>query len=62
MDKITASREIMTREEVMEFLKIGKSTFYRLLHSGEIKGFKEGNRFKIPAGSVEEYVEKKLRL
>ena len=62
MDKITASREIMTREEVMEFLKIGKSTFYRLLHSGEIKGFKEGNRFKIPAGSVEEYVEQKLRL
>ena len=34
MDKITASREIMTREEVMEFLKIGKSTFYKLLHSG----------------------------
>ena len=62
MDKITASREIMTREEVMEFLKIGKSTFYKLLHSGEIKDFKEGNRFKIPARSVEEYVEQKLRL
>ncbi len=62
MDKITASREIMTREEVMEFLKIGKSTFYKLLHSGKIKGFKEGNRFKIPARSVEEYVEQKLKL
>ena len=62
MDKITASREIMTREEVMEFLKIGKSTFYKLIHNGEIEGFKEGNRYKIPARSVEEYVEQKLRL
>ncbi len=38
------AKEILTREEVMEILKIGRSTFYKLLQTGELKGFKEGNR------------------
>ena len=29
---------ILTREEVMETLKIGKSTFYKLIHDGILKG------------------------
>ena len=53
------NKEILTREEVMEFLKIGRSTFYRLLQTGELKGFKEGNRYKVPVESVEKYVEMK---
>ena len=55
------NKEILTREEVMEFLKIGRSTFYRLLQTGELKGFKEGNRYKVPVESVEKYVEMKMR-
>ncbi len=54
-------KEILTREEVMEILKIGRSTFYKLLQTGELKGFKEGNRYKIPAQSIEEYVNKKMK-
>lgn len=53
-------KEIFTREEVMEVLKIGRSTFYRLLQTGELKGFKEGNRYKVPSQSVEAYVDKKM--
>ncbi|MDE5557608.1 MAG: helix-turn-helix domain-containing protein [Ruminococcus sp.] len=53
-------KEILTREEVMEILKIGRSTFYKLLQTGELKGFKEGNRYKVPAQSIEEYVDKKM--
>ena len=60
MNEIIANKEILTREEVMEFLKIGKGTFYKLLRDGDLKGFKEGNRYKIPVRSVEEYVENKL--
>ena len=41
------SKEILTREEVMEILKIGRSTFYKLLQTGELKGFKEGNFFGL---------------
>ena len=44
----------------MEILKIGRSTFYKLLQNGDLKGFKEGNRYKVPAQSIEEYVDKRM--
>lgn len=44
-------KELLTREEVMELLKIGRSTFYRLLQTGQLKGF------KVPVSAVEEYVK-----
>ena len=56
------NKEILTREEVMEILKIGRSTFYKLLQTGELKGFKEGNRYKVPVESIEEYVDKKMKM
>lgn len=55
------TKEILTREEVMEILKIGRSTFYKLLQTGELKGFKEGNRYKVSVESVEKYVEMRMR-
>lgn len=62
MREIITGKEILTREEVMEVLKIGRSTFYKLLQTGELKGFKEGNRYKIPAQFIEEYVDKRMQL
>ena len=53
-------KEIFTREEVMDILKIGRSTFYKLLQTGELKCFKEGNRYKVPTQSIEEYVNKRM--
>lgn len=55
------TKEILTREEVMEILKIGRSTFYKLLQTGQLKGFKEGNRYKVSVESVEKYVEMRMR-
>lgn len=52
---------ILTREEVMEVLKIGKSTFYKLIHEGTLKAFKEGNRYKVPSSSVNKYVSQKMK-
>ena len=51
---------ILTREEVMEILKIGRSTFYKLLHENELKGLKEGNRYKVPSSSVDEYISNRM--
>ena len=62
MKEIYTGNEILTREEVMEILKIGRSTFYKLLHNRDLKGFKEGNRYKVPAQSIEEYINKKIQL
>ena len=55
------TKEILTREEVMEILKIGRSTFYKLLQTGQLKGLKEGNWYKVPFESVEMYVEMRMR-
>ena len=55
------TKEILTREEVMEILKIGRGTVFKLLQTGQLKGFKEGNRYKVPVESVEKYVEMRMR-
>ena len=62
MREMISGKEILIREEVMEVLKIGRSTFYKLIHTGQLKGFKEGNRYKVPAESIEEYVEKRMKM
>lgn len=61
MREIITGKEILTREEVMEVLKIGRSTFYKLLRARKLKGFKEGNRYKVPAESIAEYVDKRMK-
>ncbi len=35
--------------------------FYKLLQMGALKGFKEGNRYKVSVESVEKYVEMRMR-
>ena len=48
--------DILTVEELMELLNIGKNTAYTLLDSGEIKAFRIGRMWKIPRKSVYEYI------
>lgn len=59
MKESIEGKEILTREEVMDILKIGRSTFYKMLQTGELKGFKRGNRYKdkVPAQAIAEYVD-----
>ena len=61
MKEYNMASEILTRNEVMEMLKIGRSTFYKLIQEGRLKGFKEGNRYKVPLSSVEEYVKNSVK-
>lgn len=49
--------EVLTLEQFMEYLAVGKTTAYKLLKDGEIKAFKIGRVYKIPRKSVEEYIE-----
>ncbi len=62
MRETIIGKEILTREEVMEILKIGRSTFYKLIQTGELKGFKEGNRYKVPVESIEAYIDKRMKV
>lgn len=51
------STELLTFEELCETLMIGRSTAYKLLHSGELKAFRIGRIWKIPKSGVIEYLQ-----
>lgn len=48
--------DIVTVDEVMKMLRLGKNTVYSLLKSEQIKTLKVGARYIIPKASVIEFV------
>lgn len=54
--------DLITIEELCEWLLIGRNAAYTLLHSGEIKAFKIGRSWKISGHAVEEYIRRKSGL
>ena len=53
--------EIISIDELMKLLQIGKNTAYKLLDSSEIKAFRIGKVWKIPKSAVQEYIDTKTR-
>ncbi len=54
--------DMLTVEDLMEVLAIGKNAAYELLKSGELKCFRLKGRWKIPKEAVIEYVRAKAFL
>lgn len=52
-EKIT---ELLSIEDLMELLNVGKNTAYSLLETGKIKAFKIGRIWKVPRKAVEDYI------
>lgn len=50
--------ELLTVEDLMELLNVGKNTAYQLLENGEVKAFRIGRVWKIPRKSVYDYIER----
>lgn len=48
--------DILTVEDLSEFLFIGRNRAYELLKTQQIKGFQIGRVWKIPKFAVEEYL------
>lgn len=44
---------VLTPAEAMDILGVGKNTMYRLLKSGELKGFRVGRSWRVPESSIE---------
>jgi excisionase family DNA binding protein len=53
--------EILTCKEVMQKLRISRSLFYRYIKEGKIKGYREGNKIKVPCSSVESYITARMK-
>lgn len=54
--------DILNLEEVCEILKVGTSQTYKILRSGELRGYKEGKDWKVPKIALEYYVRQKINL
>jgi excisionase family DNA binding protein len=51
--------DILKIDELCEVLLIGKNAAYKLLESGELKGFRFGRTWKISKVSVEDFILKR---
>ena len=54
--------DLITVDELCEFLSIGKNSAYALLNSGELKAFRIGRIWKISREAVSEYIKRKSNL
>ena len=52
--------EILNLDQFCQLLDVGKTTGYKLLRSGKVKGFKIGKVWKIPVKSVEQFVTERV--
>ena len=48
--------DLLTTDEACEALKIGKNALYALLKSGQLKAFRNGRVWRIPKGSLIEFI------
>ena len=49
--------KILTIGEVAKYLRVHRSTIYRLVHRGEIPAFKVGSDWRFYSESIEKWLE-----
>lgn len=55
------SSTLLTPSDLASYLGIGRNLAYKLLSSGEIKGFRIGNQWKVSREAVDEYILRKCK-
>ena len=55
LDEREPISEYLTPREVMDLLYIGKNTLYKLLNSGELKGFRIGKQWRVRREELAEF-------
>ncbi|GAA1287947.1 hypothetical protein Psi02_77940 [Planotetraspora silvatica] len=53
--------DFLTVEEAAQLLKIGRSTVYDLLRSGDLASFLVANRRRIPRSAIDELVARLMK-
>lgn len=54
-EEIEEQPEILTPREVMDFLCIGRNSFYRLVNTGELVAFRIGKLWRVRREEVERF-------
>lgn len=50
------SNEVLTVENIMEILHIGRNAVYKLLKDGTIKSIKVGKKYIVPQQSIKDFL------
>lgn len=58
LDEREPISEYLTPREVMDLLYIGKNTLYKLLGSGELKGFRIGRQWRVAKCELKKYTDR----
>ena len=58
MEQTKDSSQIMTVEEVAEFLKLSKITVYKLVKKGQVPGFRVGNSWRFRKEDIVEIISR----
>lgn len=53
--------DIMTAEEVGEALRINRKMAYRLLRTGELRGYREGRCWRVSKDELLAYIKRKVQ-
>ena len=49
---------VLTVEDLMEVLNIGRNTAYEIVRSGQIRSVRIGKNYRVPRDAVEEFLKK----
>jgi len=52
-----AVKEVMTPEQVAEYLQLDPTTVYRYIRQGKLVASKLGRNYRIPKGNVDEFLQ-----
>lgn len=52
MNKLENYPDVLTPDDVMAFLSIGRNTVYNILKTGELPSIRIGKQYRIPKRSV----------
>ena len=58
LDEREPISEYLTPREVMDLLYIGKNTLYKLLNSGELKGFRIGKQWRVRRADLAQFCDR----
>jgi excisionase family DNA binding protein len=56
-----ASREVLTIDELATYLKVAKSTLYKLAQEGRVPGQKVGKHWRFSKASIDRWLEQSSR-
>ena len=59
MDNNTSFDSLLTLKEAMEYLKLSRSTLYKLMEKGEIKGIKIVKVWRFRKEDIESFITRK---